>query len=356
MSTEVSIIIGSQKFTGWTSASIRRSIETLANTFQLGLLDVWEDSLEYRIKPGDACKVKIGEETVITGFIDSIAPDISGEDYTISVSGRCKCGDLVDCSAMNSPGSWNRPVGLQKLVYELVKPFGLRVHNKAETVEEDIKNFSLDSGQSPFDAIRQACEMRAVLAISNTDGDIVLTNVGRTRSHDALAYGYNIIQASAKYDFADRFSQYTVKGSSSSDGDGWGSKSTTSISGVANDSEIKRYRPKLLIADSGATNKTANTRAAWEAHVRAARSAEIVVTIAGWRQSNGSLWRENELVLVDVAPLRINQAEMLIAQVSYIYDDNGEIVELLLRRPDAYAPNPPKKVKQQKKTGIAGWE
>lgn len=355
MSNEVAIIIGSLRFVGWTSVRIRRSIETFANNFQLGLLDVWDDSLEYGIKPGDSCKVTIGDNTVITGFIDSFSPEIVGDDYTIQLSGRCKCSDLVDCSAMNKPGSWNRPIGLYDLVSALIKPFEIDVFNEAETLGEKIRDFSIDSGQSPFEAIRQACEMRAVLAISNVDGNVVLTNSGNLRATDSLAYSRNIIRAIANYNFSDRFSTYRVKGSSSSDGDGW-SNSTVSVVGSSDDPTITRYRPKMILADSAVTTGMANTRAAWEAQVRAAKSAQISVSIAGWTQLNGSLWRENMIVYVDIPPLRINQAEMLIVQVIYTYDENGELTQFSLRRPDAYAPNPNKQVSKPKSVGNAGWE
>lgn len=352
----VAIVVESTKYEGWTSVQIRRSIETLAAVFSFGSIDNEQSSTIFTLKPGLACQIKIGSNKIIDGYIDQLSPSISKNEHSLQIRGRCKTSDLIDCSAMNTPGSWNNPIGLQKLCYELVRPFGLRVIKEANDLGEDLRGFSINTGQSPFEVIRSACEMRAVLPIANIDGDLVLTSAGNERSHDAIAYGWNVISAKSMYDYSERFSEYIVKGSRSSDGDGW-SSSNVQIFGKATDVAISRYRPKLILADGQATNKLAQTRAAWEGQVRAGRSADVTVRLQGWRQSNGALWRENQLVIVDIIPLRIRQTEMIISQITYSYDAvSGQYCDVLLRRPEAYQADPTKKVKQPKRTRSAGWE
>lgn len=354
MSNEVSLIIGTDRYIGWTNVSIKRSIESFANDFSITLLDAWENLIEFGIKPQLPCKVKIGSDLLITGYTDTLHPTVSKDDMSMNLTGRCKCGDLIDCSAMNTPGSWARPTSVRTICEELVTPFGIKVDFNTTHNIPKVEDFSIDTGQTVFDALKKLCEMRGLLCISNTEGNLVITNVGEIRSHDALAYGYNLLSAEADFNYTNRFSTYTIKGNASSAGDGWGA-SNINIKATATDSSVQRYRPKLIAESGYLTRQLAQQRANWEAHVRSAQSARIVVTLEGWRQSNGALWRENLLTIVDIPPLKIDQAEMVISQVTYNYSNNGEICELLLRRKDAFLANPAAFV-QRVKPRKSGWE
>ncbi|MDI8967978.1 hypothetical protein MJM68_23340, partial [Salmonella enterica subsp. enterica serovar Montevideo] len=57
-------------------------------------------------------------------------------------------------------------------------------------------------------------------------------------------------------DFRDRFSEYTVKGyarANGAEGDDIDAKSIVSRKGTATDSDVTRYRPMIIIADSKIT-------------------------------------------------------------------------------------------------------
>src|SRR3546814_9072431 len=77
----------------------------------------------WTIRAGEACRVLLGGEVVINGWIDSVAPSFSVDNHAIRVTGRDRAADLVDCAAVHKPGSWSGRK-LEQIATELVKPFG----------------------------------------------------------------------------------------------------------------------------------------------------------------------------------------------------------------------------------------
>jgi prophage tail gpP-like protein len=354
MNNEITLTVGSSRLAGWKEVSINKSMDTLCSSFRFSMVDVWEGE-PIALVPQLDCIIAIDGKKIITGYIDNVDIQTSEDDHILSITGRDKTGDLVDCSADHKPGTWKK-IDLQKLVYELVRPFGLRVYMDAQS--ERVKEFSVGTGASVFECIQEVCIDRGILPLSNVDGDILLTNTGYNRSVDKLIYGENIQSANITYDFTERFSKYKVKGQKSGEGDGW-TTTTTEISGEALDSAISRYRPKVISADGQLTSSLALKRAAWEAQTRAGRSGKLTVTIPTWKQSDGSLWEINTLVACKIPPLRISpDAPLLLHEIEYVQDnDRGTYSVMKLIRGDAYSPEPKKSVKtsERSKNFGMGW-
>ena len=111
-------------------------------------------------------------------------------------------------------------------------------------------------------------------------------------------------------------------------------KAEASVSG-----SMKRYRPLMILAESQATNSYCRTRAEWEAATRLAASRVAEVTVVGWVDDNGDLWRPNTIVSVVDEHLKLAN-EMLITDVAMQLTDAGSITRLRLVDPQAYAPQP----------------
>jgi len=355
MPNVVSLLVESSKLIGWKTISISRSMDTLCSSFDFSMVDVWEgDPVE--LVPNLPCSVSIDDTKMVTGYIDSVKIRTGRDSHIIQVHGRDKTADLVDCSAANIPGSWKN-VDVIRFFSDLIRPFGLAVTSNT-SLGEKIKDYTLASGEAPFEAIQKICKDRAFVALSDSEGDLYITNSGNLTATDKLIYGQNIISADVEYDFVNRYSLYKVKGQKSGSGDSWGN-STTEIYGEATDDAIDRYRPLVITADGQITNSLANKRASWEAQTRAGRSGKLSVTIPTWRQSNGDLWDVNLLVSCDLPPFRITpDQKLLINEIEYKQDDSaGTTCTMKLIRSDAYSPEPPKEVKTpaKRKQYAFGW-
>jgi len=354
MSNGVILVVGSKRLEGWTDLSITRSVDTLCGTFQLSMIDIWnlDDSIE--LTPGLPCIIYIGDERLITGYIDNQKPSVSTDASKISISGRCRTGDLVDCSAINVPGTW-KDIGLRRICIALLNPdnnsFGISLITETD-LGSSFKEFAITTGESVFEAISRACQDRAVVPLSNEKGDLVLTNIGKHPAYDDLIYGMNVVSADAEANYLDRFSEYQVKGQQSGKGKTW-DKSMTQKFATSSDEYITRFRPKIITMDNETTQESAQKRANWEAQIRAGRSISVNVTLPSWYQSNGELWRENLIVYVSIPKLRVD-GELLIREVSYKLNTSSRSLALKLCDPGIYATEP-KAIIKKKKSRAGKW-
>lgn len=334
----VRLSVGGREYSGWTAISITRSIEAISGRFSLGLTERWPgQSTVWPIMPEAECSIAIGDDTVITGQVDQIAPSFDDGQHEVQVSGRDLTGRLVDCSAVHSPGEWNN-IRLDKLAAILAKPFGVTVRSVTD-VGAAFSVFKLQPGESAFEALDRACRYCGVLPISDGIGGLVLTKPGQARCSTALIQGENVKSASMTSDISDRHSEYIVRGSQASS-DTIDPEQAAAVTAKARDALLKTYRPLIILPENSVNIASARKRAQWEATVRAARAVSVSVTVQGWRQGDGTLWPVNALVNVDLPWLRIS-GEMLISELTHSLDESGGTqTQMTLRRADAFIPEP----------------
>ena len=97
---EVSIVLSDRRWAGWVSVRITRGLERMPSDFEIGLTEVFPGETEMLVAHvGEVCEVYIGRDLVLTGYVDRVTPSISPGQHDVTISGRGKCQDLVDCSA-----------------------------------------------------------------------------------------------------------------------------------------------------------------------------------------------------------------------------------------------------------------
>ncbi|WP_251976711.1 phage baseplate assembly protein [Salinicola avicenniae] len=338
MADELELTVNGGIYGGWESVEISRSVETVAGGFRIGVTDRWQGQAQpWPIRRGDACRLAINGAVVIEGYVDKVSPALAGDRRVLTITGRDRTADLVDCSAVHSPGEW-AGIGLLRLAQLLCQPFGIDVASDV-SLGAPFAKFAIQPGETVWEALERACRLRAVLATADGAGGVRLTRAGAGRSADDLRQGENLLAASADLDMTRRFSQYLIDAQTT--GSDYASGETVAeVRGVATDAGVPRYRPLLVMAEGTADNGVARQRAEWEATVRAARGDSVTATVQGWTQRDGSLWLPNQRVRIVAPWLRVS-GEMLIAGVTYRKrNDEGTTAELQLMRPDALTPEP----------------
>lgn len=346
----ISLIINNKKFTGWKSVRILRSLEAISGKFTIELITTEYSELN-DIIIGNECKAVIGSDILINGYIDRISGTIDSGKRTLTITGRDKTSDIVDCSVSNSPSEWKNVTILQ-LVNFLLQPFNLKATSEVNSTEKFIK-FACQTGEKVIDAIGRACNARSLLVTTDTQGNAVLTNVGRDSAPDSLQYGINIKRVTHSSDYTGRYSNYTVLGQTSGGGNPWVKKTVTQIKGTATDENITRFRPFIKKAGTSLTTKDAGIQASWEANTRAGKSDTIMITVVGYRMSDGRLWKPNCMVQVYIPQLSVNGV-FLITDVEYMQSaESGSECNLTIRDRGAFSCKPPKLIKGKKKKKIA---
>ncbi|MDR2051145.1 MAG: phage tail protein [Deltaproteobacteria bacterium] len=323
----------------WKSAEVTRQMDAIAGAFSVALADRWTDGAQaLPIAAGMECELLIGDEPVIKGYIDKSSPSFSAQAHGLTISGRDKSADLVDCSALHSPGQWLGQNALQ-LAGILARPFGVSVSAEGD-VGAPLPNFKLEQGETAFEALDRVLKQRELLACPDGAGGLVLLKIGARENSIALVQGENILSASADFDLTDRFSVYLAQGQQPGNDEVYG-LAACAVHAEARDSAVTRYRPLILRAESNVDSAAAGQRAAWERAVRAARSVTVSVTAQGFRQGpNGPLWRLNALTGVDIPFLRLRQ-RLMTSKVTFRRDTgSGSVTVLELKDPAAFSPEP----------------
>lgn len=334
----ISLLVNGSAYRGWKTARVTRGIEAIAGSFDLSVSDRWNG--QDQIAEEAQCAVQVDDTTLITGFVDKRSVSYSASDHSLSVSGRDATGALVDCSCVLSQWEFNS-VNVVGLIKKLIAPYSilLTVDPSVGTIPAPPTKFSINPGESVFEAIDRLCKLAGVLPVSDGNGGLLLTRAGTASASDQLIEGQNILEASAEYDAAGRFATYIVSGQKRGTDSDYG-LGAANVKASATDSQVQRSSRTLLIRPSGAvTLAYARTRAQWEAAVRLARASTITITVQGWTQSNGDLWPINALVNV-VSPRLGVKGNMLITQTVMSMDTGGEITRITCRSPKAFFPEP----------------
>ena len=340
----VYLTVGDTRHEGWLSLSIQRTIEACAASFSMSVTQGWpgEDN-PVRIRPGQACKVAIGNDTVITGYIDSVDISFDGHAHDIQVSGHSKTIDLVECSAIvdkSFSGQWKTPRTLKQIATDLCKPYSIEVAC-GETDLIKHKKCTVETGQTVFEVIEKLAREDGLLVTDDCYGRLVLTRLGDKECPD-LTHPGNILKGSVKCSTSGRYSEYIAKGQKAGDDDNWG-ELVAGIQDLAKDEELDPERRRVLIfkMEKQAGKDDCKKRVNYEATTRAGKSASAEITVQGWRASDGLLWDSNATVWVEAPVLGIN-GSLLVSGVHFSLDNGGQLTTLTVAPIDGFKQEMPK--------------
>lgn len=341
----VVLAVNGLHYGGWETVRVTRRLEALCGDFNLSVFDRWGDQGQpWPLTQGDQCEILLHGVRVIKGAIDARDIALSARERSISVRGRDAAADLVDCSALLPHWEFRQVTALD-VAQKLGGSVNVHVNAAPGLTFPTLKKFGIDPGESLAEALERLCRPAGVLAISDGNGGILLTRAGSTRCTSGLAEAGdgrrgNIIEAQASFNHTGRFHRYVALGSHAG-ADHLAEGAAASVRGEAIDPEVSRAHRVLVIRPEGnLTPAAALKRAQWEATVRAARAASFSITVAGWTQSDGTLWPINSLVTVDAPSLGLTKTSLLISEVEYTLDGDGMRTALQLAPPGTFDPEP----------------
>ncbi len=329
----VELKVKSGIFSGWEEIEIKLGIEQICGTFQLDVTERWPgQDTPTPILPGNSCEVLLDGQTMITGYVDYTEPSYDDTSHAVSITGRDKTLDLVDCSAIHKSGQW-RNRSLDQIASDICKPFGIKVI-KLVDVGDPFSTFNIQEGERAFEALDRMARMRAVLLMSDGLGNLLITRAGQNSIATELVEGVNIKRGSGKFSWKERFSHYVVKGQHRGT-DGEPADNARGPSAAADDTVIDRYRPLVVLAEDQGHIASLKQRAEWEKNVRLGRANRATITVQGWKHADG-LWLPNSLVHLR-SPKLYADLDLLIAQVTYKKKrSTGTTTDLELVRPEAF--------------------
>ncbi|WP_227105131.1 phage baseplate assembly protein [Chromobacterium rhizoryzae] len=340
---DLTILTGNSRISGWTGIRVTRGIERFPSGFSVTMTERFaDDTRDVVVKPGDPLQVLLGQDVVVTGYADRFAPSITAGQHSISLSGRGKCQDLVDCSH-----AWNgcqmSNVTVLAIAQGLCAPYGISVTALAD-VGAPIPQVNLPWGDTPYSVIEQHARYRQLLVYEDEKGNLVLARATMPDkgggNYPVIEEGKIIESGDSMFSMDQRFSEYVVRrlAVDMMSDVGGGPDVLVSFS----DPGVPRFRRRSIIAETGdgADFAVSKARGAWEAARRAGRSLQVNLTVDSWRDGFGRLWTPNTLVTVKAPSLRLQSVTWLVAEVTYRRDATGTHADLVLMPPQAFFPQP----------------
>lgn len=342
----VTLTVNEKKIYGWHSVRITRGIERFPSDFDLGLMDYYP-GIEGKqlVVDGMPCQICIGDDPVITGYVDDWEPAIYRSRHEVRATGRSKCQDLVDCSA-EWPNNVINSSNALEISSRLASYYGISVSTDVNDLVK-VPQFTINWGESPQEIIERVSRWSALLYYDTPDGNLLLTRVGTRRAASGVSEGVNVEQAYYRSSKSDRFSDYVGVSMSVSPIAGYSPDSAYDAVtlATARDPEAAemRYRKRIVIVESTLMASQQAQRAIdWEMNRRYGRSKQLTVTIDSWRDISGKLWEPNTLIPVHLPTLSssLTNTELLLSEITFMRDENGTHARMTLMPPEAFTVQP----------------
>lgn len=340
-SSDTSTITAGSKLSGWENIAITRRAEGFPGEFSISATAAIPIAgAAAQAVAGAKCTVSIGDDKVITGYIDRDVQSVGPTSHVLELIGRGKTQDMVDCSAEWETGQILSATVLD-IAIKLAEPYGVTVTMAdGATPGDPVPQFNLNYGETSAGIIQRLAQSAGLLAYENELGELELARVGTKKAASGVTYGVNV-QASSVINSVDQ--RYSVIRCAASAinvlGDIQGSNDSFFYFD-ATDPNITRHRLLYLVTLQAADSHPFTIlRAKWEAARRAGRGTMVHATVDSWRDSAGKLWTPN--TLIDVALPGLRTKELCIAEVTYRRSsEDGTVADLVMMPPGAFAPEP----------------
>ena len=339
---EVSIEAGGNAVSGWMEVSISAGMDMAPSTFELAMTERSPSDLSMvKLNKGDACTIKIGGDLVLTGWINRYSSSVSAGTHTIRVSGRSRCQDLVDCSAIPKNLSINNAV-VGAVAQDLVAPFKGPITVQMPDGDGSGKAYvvGVSWGETPWEIISEIASYEGLLIYDDAKGDLVIRKIGTAAMASGFAEGVNC-QEFGVSDADDMLFSLYIPALMAQDSLQLIGPGGNAAGNPVPDPLVTRYRPLVIVSDQMVQGQLlAQQRAVWEATRRRGRSKSVSVTVDSWRDSAGTLWTHNMLAPIDLPSIHVSGVKWIIASWRFIRDREGTRAEITLMPPEAFSVQP----------------
>lgn len=328
------LVVGGVVLESWTSVTVSRSLDSVASTWSFEATSrAPGQTAPLPIRPLDEVEVWLDGTRVIAGFVDDIAQGIAADSASVTVSGRSRTGQIVDCHP--EPRHW-RNRSLLQIARDLCAPLGVEV--VTDVPLPPIARAATEPDESVFDVLERLARTQSVILTDDADGALVLGLVGASEASTPLRIGVNVLSASHTTSARGRYSEYVCRGQRIATADQRGIACASSL-GTVTDSVVGVPRRLELRSEQSASPDDCRRRALWEARVRAGRSVTVEATVQGWTQVDGTLWEPGQLVWCWLSEIGIEE-QLCIGSAEYSLSDAGTITRLTLQPLEAFQPEP----------------
>jgi prophage tail gpP-like protein len=286
----------------WKSASFTRSIDNLCGEFVVESSDVL--SGRYPIRAGNEIVLRLNDNQLMRGYIDTIVTSGDVNSHTVTFTGRDVTCDIVDSSVPAEAKQENSGT-LRDFCKRVVDGLGLRISvidttGELETLEVG-EDESGSIGENAFEFLNILCRKRHAYLTTDTDGNLVVYKPATRTIDGQLVLRRNYLNNNiVSFNFIDSsgrnlFYHYVAKGQDSLLTPGADEDRTADVF----DETVRRSRFREVPVEDDMNDEQINARIKEEVNMRRSLSESYTCNVA-WSDTNKSfindLWQVGSLV------------------------------------------------------------
>lgn len=323
------------EYSGWETCRVTLALDQMSGAFELGVSgENARELIKHPLKKGLQCRVLLGAETVITGYINTRRAAYDPGSHTLNIGGRDVTCDLIDCSAIvKNQELHNVTVG--EAARQLITPFpAIRLDCPAPGAA--FPKFVVNDGDTIHSVLETHAKQRGLMVYTLGDGVLSIRKPLVTDTGIALIEGQNLKSASMDESDDEQFSEYIVHSQDNDKGKHQAEQRYT-------DPAVRKGRVRVISAEKPDDGQQIKNRAEWEAKLRQARSVTASATVQGWSvvkpgSKKPTLWRLGDTVRITSPALGLKNRAMLVNALTFgVENGTGTTTELGLVLPEVYS-------------------
>lgn len=303
---KIELVSGGKRYQGWENITITKSILSIADTFTMQINKSDAIAIDYN----DKIQIYKDGNLFLTGYIDEINESISDKISPLSIVGRSKAGDLIDCNIEDVKQYNNQ--SLIKIIKDLIKDFDVKVSTNIENIT--VEKFDAQIGETFFSAINRLCKQTNTFPVSTPSGDILITkntqslfqNTIKDSQLKSITYPRKLNEIYSKYVY----------------------KKEGIITDVTDATEkedvLTRYRPFVELNNQDKTNED---MAKWKKTNAKANAISLNITLVEWEIEPNKIVKINS---------KIVKNDFLVKSATYTKGNDGTISQYELISKDLY--------------------
>ncbi|SER56875.1 Mu-like prophage tail protein gpP [Faunimonas pinastri] len=328
------IVVNGQRLRDWETVSVSAVYaRSPARTFRFSVSETEANPsastyTKSRVKPGDGCEIFLAGVRALTGFVDTRQVAFNERVHGIVLSGTSLDYDIVDCSAIAGSGQF-RGYNFEQISKALLKPFGLQLktYGLDANALKPFENFAIQTGETVAEALDRMARVRGITIGGDAGGAVVAMKQGFIQNDgDTLEEGKNILSGSCIINMQGLHN--TLRGVTQRPGsDKAFGEDSRDVSATLKNTNVKRYRPLVFVAEHPGTREDIVERVNAEAAMEAGETIQVRVTVPGWLRSSGGLWDIGLQVKVKSDMMMID-ADLTVCGVEFSQDQGGTTTTL----------------------------
>lgn len=328
----VTLVVDGYALSGWQEVQVERSMESGAISFTLQATNTSLSEPAMALRQGQDIQIfttpdggnfaTSGGDLLCAGAIDDYDAEYEGDGKVITVTGRSKGRDPIDCPAVNHKTGRVENKTLLDAANEFGAEFGVKWWTDQSLPM--IPMIQMRPGEPMFAAIEREARKTAHMLAAQPDGSIKITRAGTTRHAGALVLGASpVTRCHVHLSPQSKRQPVVVRGQRRS---GTGEKNLRQEHRDAGDGD-DTHRPDLVIAEGDHDDDDLKRRAKWRRLRLAGKGLTVEWTVSTWRDQGGTIWDPGRLI-ANVADEEDLDCDLTLSTAKLTQNERGTIATL----------------------------